>query len=248
MKKTKRLLGLFFMVFTLLAGSLSVFANSDIEKKYGITQSEIDNYIENMIEQLQALSNEELEQYKAMGYKDVSSWLEVSDGIGEFVEVLGDKATYEITEEGFTSEIPVKMENKEILVKLEFSEAMGTAAITFSEGDAGGAMGLGSILKKAGINTLIGMGTVFCMLVFISLLIWLLGFVPKLFSEKKEEKAAVSAAGAASVPVAEQIAERETAKADDTELVAVIAAAIAAATGTSTDSFVVRSIRKVRRS
>lgn len=246
MKKTKRLLGLFFMVFTLLAGSLSVFANSDIEKKYGITQSEIDNYIENMIEQLQALSNEELEQYKAMGYKDISSWLEVSDGIGEFVEVLGDKATYEITEEGFTSEIPVKMENKEILVKLEFSAISGAVAVTFSEEGAGGGMGLLSILKKAGINTLIGMGTVFCMLIFISLLIWLLGFVPKLFSGKKEEKTTAPAPTAA--PVAEQIAERETSKADDQELVAVIAAAIAAATGTSTDSFVVRSIRKVKRS
>ena len=34
---------------------------------------------------------------------------------------------------------------------------------------------------------------------------------------------------------------------DDTELVAVIAAAIAAAEGTTTDGFVVRSIRKVKR-
>lgn len=35
--------------------------------------------------------------------------------------------------------------------------------------------------------------------------------------------------------------------ADDTELVAVITAAIAASTGTSSDGFVVRSIRKSKR-
>ena len=44
-----------------------------------------------------------------------------------------------------------------------------------------------------------------------------------------------------------QIAAQEEAEADDTELVAVIAAAIAASEGAaSTDGFVVRSIRKVR--
>ena len=44
-----------------------------------------------------------------------------------------------------------------------------------------------------------------------------------------------------------QIAAQEEPEADDTELVAVIAAAIAASEGAvSTDGFVVRSIRKVR--
>ena len=43
------------------------------------------------------------------------------------------------------------------------------------------------------------------------------------------------------------IAAQEEPEADDTELVAVIAAAIAASEGAaSTDGFVVRSIRKVR--
>lgn len=246
MKKTKRLFGLFFMVFTLLAGSLSVFANSEIEEKYGISQSQIDEAVEGWITQLLMLSDEELEQYKSTGDEMVSTWMDISEGIGGFVEVLGDKATYEVTEEGFIGEVPVKMENKEILVKLDFSAISGAVDVTFSEEGAGGGLGLLSILKKAGINTLIGMGTVFCMLIFISLLIWLLGFVPKLFSGKKEEKTTTPAPTAA--PVAEQIAERETAKTDDQELVAVIAAAIAAATGTSTDSFVVRSIRKVKRS
>ena len=54
----------------------------------------------------------------------------------------------------------------------------------------------------------------------------------------KEAQAAVIAAA----PV-----QAEENLADDGELVAVIAAAIAAAEGTTTDGFVVRSIRKVKR-
>ena len=38
----------------------------------------------------------------------------------------------------------------------------------------------GEILKKAGLNTILGMGTVFVVLIFISFIIYLLGFIPKL--------------------------------------------------------------------
>ena len=56
----------------------------------------------------------------------------------------------------------------------------------------------------------------------------------------KEAKAAAIAAAAPAQTAEENLA-------DDGELVAVIAAAIAAAEGTTTDGFVVRSIRKVKR-
>ena len=57
-------------------------------------------------------------------------------------------------------------------------------------------------------------------------------------------KKAQAAAAPAPAPVAAPV---EAAEADDTELIAVIAAAIAAAEGTTTDGFVVRSIRKINR-
>ena len=100
--------------------------------------------------------------------------------------------------------------------------------------------GMSEILEKAGLNTLLGMGTVFVMLIFMSFIISLIKYVPALLNgtskKKKEEapKAAPAPAVAAAVEEAEEM--------DDTELVAVIAAAIAAAEGTTTDGFVVRSI------
>lgn len=95
----------------------------------------------------------------------------------------------------------------------------------------------GEIMQKAGLNTLMGILIVFAMLIFMSGIIKLFEIIPKL-EKKFKEKDEVSVSTPATV------APVETAKTDDLELVAVIAAAIAASTGASTDSFVVRSIKK----
>lgn len=103
---------------------------------------------------------------------------------------------------------------------------------------------MGDLMVKAALNTLIGMGTVFVVLILISLIIYCFAFIPKIqatFSKKKEEPKAVVAEKPAAPVVEEDLT-------DDLELVAVIAAAIAASEGAaSTDGFVVRSIRKVNR-
>lgn len=107
----------------------------------------------------------------------------------------------------------------------------------------------GEILEKAGMNTLLGMGVVFAVLILISLIISCFNFIPAIerkFSKKKaaEKKAAVPAAPVTSAPVP-AAAPAETAVADDLELVAVITAAVAASMGTaSADGFVVRSIKR----
>lgn len=107
----------------------------------------------------------------------------------------------------------------------------------------------GEILEKAGMNTLLGMGVVFTVLILISLIISCFNFIPAIerkFSKKKaaEKKAAVPAAPVTSAPVP-AAAPAETAATDDLELVAVITAAVAASMGTaSADGFVVRSIKR----
>lgn len=104
----------------------------------------------------------------------------------------------------------------------------------------------GELMEKAGVNTLIGMGSVFIILILISFIIAGLEIVPKIqkaFEKKDKDKTlkddSVNNAIAG-------IIEREEVS-DDTELVAVIAAAIAASEGTSsTDGFVVRSIKRIK--
>lgn len=104
---------------------------------------------------------------------------------------------------------------------------------------------MGELMAKAAMDTLMGMMTVFAVLILISIIIWTMGGIPKLqakLAKKPESKKEESIDNTIA-----QIVEKEESTEDDTELVAVIAAAIAAYEGSqSTDGFVVRSIRKRR--
>lgn len=99
----------------------------------------------------------------------------------------------------------------------------------------------GETMEKAALNTLLGMGTVFSVLILISLIISSFTLISKVQS-KPAAKAEKAEKPAEAAPVAAAVEED---LADDCELVAVIAAAIAASEGaSSTDGFVVRSIKR----
>ena len=103
-------------------------------------------------------------------------------------------------------------------------------------------MSLGEIFSKAAMNTLLGMGTVFAVLILISFIISLFKFIGP-----RKSKAAAAAVKTEAVPEpAQETAEED--EIDDYELVAVITAAIAAAAGSSTDGFVVKSIKRANNS
>ena len=103
---------------------------------------------------------------------------------------------------------------------------------------------LGENMTKAALNTLIGLGTVFLVLIFISLLISCFKYISVAENALKKKKAAPAAAAPAPAPAAAAAAEEEENLTDDLELVAVITAAIAASMGSSGDGLVVRSIRR----
>lgn len=125
----------------------------------------------------------------------------------------------------------------EIMLNGDASECTSIATnVTYS---------LGEKMQKAALNTLLGMGTVFVVLILISLIISAFGLISKVQGSKKkpEETKAEKVDN-----VVAQIMEKEELS-DDLELVAVISAAIAAYEGSgSTDGFVVRSIRKANKS
>lgn len=97
------------------------------------------------------------------------------------------------------------------------------------------------------MNTLMGIGIVFLVLLFLSFLIGQFKHIGKLEESmaKKDAAPAAKTAAVPAAPVAAPAPAEETV--DDGELIAVIAAAIAAAEGTTTDGFVVRSIKKSNR-
>lgn len=114
---------------------------------------------------------------------------------------------------------------------------------------------MGEMMKQAGLNTLIGMGTVFVVLIFILFIISLFKYLPALTAKKakmpepkQEDKKHVDAPKPAAAP-----APADENLMNDAELVAVITAAVYAASGsnvslaTSRDKLVVRSIKRVKR-
>ena len=143
---------------------------------------------------------------------------------------------FEASSTGVTVTAPATFSDRSADLEFVFDENMTLESFTVNAH-----YGMSEILEKAGLNTLLGMGTVFVVLIFISFIIYLLGYIPKLQEklankDKKVEEKKEAPVQAAPAPVA--------AAEDDAELVAVIAAAIAAAEGTSTDGFVVRSIKR----
>ncbi len=100
---------------------------------------------------------------------------------------------------------------------------------------------LGEMMTTAGLNTLLGMGTVFCILILLMALISCFKLVNKAESAMTNKKDKVTT----SVDKAVAMIDESEATQDDTELIAVIAAAIAASEGAaSTDGYVVKSIRR----
>ena len=164
-------------------------------------------------------------------------WDEAVADVGDFVE-LGD---FTITKSGktLTCEQEIIYEERPVLLSYVYHyynmelEDIGVEAVQT----------LGEKMTNAALNTLMGMGVVFAVLILISLIIY--GF--KIFPYLEEKKKASAAADMPAVPVpaAPVPAAAPAAPAmDDLELTAVIAAAIAASTGTSTSDFVVRSIKR----
>ena len=105
------------------------------------------------------------------------------------------------------------------------------------------------ILEKAGLNTLLGMGTVFAVLIFIAFVISLFRIFPYMEKKKVAKKAAQTAAPTAQTDAAAEMvaapAEVMEEEVTDAELAAVIAAAVAAYEGKNgTGGLMVRSIRR----
>lgn len=162
----------------------------------------------------------------------IQRWDEAVVECGSFV----DYGEFVVTKSGktLTAAQTLVMENRDMILTCVYNyHSMEMDDITIDP--------IYSVSEKMGtalMNTLMGMLVVFCVLILICLIICCFNIFPYL-EKKKAEKAA-----AQKEDVVTQIEAREEQQADNGELIAVIAAAIAAAEGTSTDGFVVRSIRR----
>ena len=174
--------------------------------------------------------------------------LDVREEMGALRSVDIEDGSVVLLEDGsYTVILPVEFTQgtKKYVMNLNMAtgqlEAQFTDMSTGTEEDNS----ISSLLKTASVYTGVGMGTVFCVLIFISLLIACFKIIHT-WEKGKKENAAAPAPAAAPVPVqAGTPAVTGPELADDAELAAVMAAAIAAYEGTSPNGLVVRSIRRV---
>lgn len=163
----------------------------------------------------------------------IQGWEAAFEECGKFIEY--GEFTFEATPTGVTVVAPAVFSEREADLEFTFDKDLNLEAFTVSAKYA-----MNEVLEKAGMNTLLGMGTVFVVLIFMSWIISLLKYIPIILDKlQKKNRKTTSVA-----PQTEQTLAVEEEYVDDTELIAVIAAAIAAAEGTSTDEFVVRSIKR----
>jgi len=177
----------------------------------------------------------------------VESFNKAKKDMGDYVEII-DSEVVTLGEEEAVINVTIKGTDRNAVVEViyEESDSMGYMLTSMSTNVT---YTFGESMQRAGLNTLLGMGTVFVMLIFISLIISCFRFISVFENSKKKEGPKAEEAEQASVREAESVQTVEEDLTDDLELVAVIAAAIAASEGAAnTDGFVVRSIRKANKS
>ena len=211
-----------------------------------VTEDEAANYksaAETLISQIAGFSDEEIENYLAQDdaftTATMESWKSVKDELGAYSSIVSQDVEKDGDVVTISTVAQFEKAKADVVLMLDLGQQMYTS-MTYSV-----QYSLAANMQRAGMNTQMGIGIVFLMLLFLSFVIGLFKYIEK-FQNVGKKKAAEEAPKAEEAP-APAIAQSEAADedfADDLELVAVISAAIAAYENTSGDSFVVRSIKK----
>ena len=210
-------------------------------KLYGFYEQQIEEVLFN----LSAMSEEEISARIRAGNEGsvmVATWDSVREDLGKFLGV----SSYDVddTDDILTYVLNTQYEDAEAVgskVKVRYAIDLTKREEETANWDVKET--IGRSVRKAALNTLIGLGIVFVVLMFLTFLISQIHWIPDILNgrKKKEEAAAPAAPTPAPAPAAVEEAVDET---DDLELVAVISAAIAASEDVPADGFVVRSIRR----
>lgn len=233
----KKITGLTAALLCMMMLAVPVLAEAEVPAEL---LARVEENSKGLIEELTGFTDEEITTYlenspSPFVESALTAWQEVKEDLGALKETKAAEITTD--DETITCVIPAVFEkyNADITVIYRTAD-YATQSLSFDV-----KYPLSYNMQQAFMNFILGVGIVFVMLIFLTFVISLFG---KIFTEKKVQEAPkteeVKEAPAAAVEAEEELA-------DDTELVAVIAAAIAAAENTSTDSFVVRSIKKVNR-
>lgn len=240
-----------FLIVSLCMLVLGLTACGEDPKKVdynGVSYEQLEGASQNLVSTLVALSDDDIDNYIAQSMDDITTnliqkWKEMKPEVGDYID-LGEFSVDKSGKTLTTTQI-MDFSGRDLTLTCVYNYLnMQISDITLDENYS-----LGEKMQKAAMNTLMGLGTVFVILVLISLIIKCFEIIPRLQKQAEEKKAAAAGTVQAEAPAAPQpepVVEAAPAE-DDTELIAVIAAAVAAASGTAPDGFEVRSIIRRRK-
>lgn len=275
MKRLRFVISLASFVVCFLFSSVSVFADQAMDFSNAMMQEEttlseedqqtfadgkinmaqikelFNSYVTQGVSQLGNCSKEELD-YIAEQNSQTDMFENFAKIVGE--EPCGDYKDFDkidVTEQedGTIEAVTMLHYSKrdlKMIMHISVFDVLGPVptSVEFSLPDTG-EESLGAKMASALSNTVMGMGTVFAVLIFISLIISCFKLIPKITEAKERRKAGkVKTVVESNAKDHENVVSEPANLTDDLELVAVIASAIAASENTSTDNFVVRSIRR----
>ena len=239
MKKLLLVLGMITCMFGMTACGGTV---EEVDN-YGITEADAFAYADGLIATMdQIVAAGEIEQYESddVVYAALTNYEKALPDMGDYQSVTDHEIIYD---DGILMNVTVQGSLRPANVEIMLDEDLALISISTNV-----TYTFGEVMTKAALNTLMGMGTVFAVLILIIFLISAFAFIPKIqaaFSGKKEEKNVTETKVVQQIVKNEEVAYEDVT--DDAELVAVIAAAIAAYEGSgSASGYVVRSLKRRR--
>ena len=211
------------------SGASLVLADGEIDEQ---TKTTIETTAEGLTNTIIPLTEDEIAAYMESGdaftENAMTAWDSAREELGDLKKA--GSAEIEYSNDEYTATVPVEFEKEDAEFIYVFDKNLTPTSLSVDV-----KYSFATTMKNAALNTIMGL-----------FLISLFQFIPGSGAqqEKAEKKAAEEAASA---PTPAPVAAAPVQEADNSELIAVIAAAIAASEGTSTDGFVVRSIRKINR-
>lgn len=199
------------------------------------------------METFASLPEEEFELYiKEFKKQGMDSMVSAMEGYqvtvkeeGVFQSLEQDNIAVAKTEDGYAITMNTVFGTRDVVVTLNVNEEVDELlSMSFNP-----VYTVAEKLAKAAMNTLMGMGTVFAVLIFISVLIGCFKYISVWENKGKgQEVKSVDVPKVVEETVGEEVLTEVLT--DDLELVAAITAAIAAFENTSADGLVVRSIKR----
>ena len=222
------------------SGASLVLADGEIDEQ---TKTTIETTAEGLTNTIIPLTEDEIAAYMESGdaftENAMTAWDSAREELGDLKKA--GSAEIEYSNDEYTATVPVEFEKEDAEFIYVFDKNLTPTSLSVDV-----KYSFATTMKNAALNTIMGLGTVFVILIMLIFLISLFKYIPALEEKFKNKGKAESTPKAAPAPAAVAAPVVEEASNDD-ELAAVISAAIAAyeaEAGGSTDGFVVRSIKR----